>query len=40
MTLQLSVFWVPYVMAFSCVVVVLVTLVSSSESSNRPECEN
>jgi TRAP-type C4-dicarboxylate transport system permease small subunit len=26
MTLQLSVFWVPYVMAFSCAVVVLVTL--------------
>lgn len=40
MTLQLSVFWVPYVMAFSCVVVVLVTLVSSSESSNRPERGN
>lgn len=40
MTLQLSAFWVPYVMAFSCVVVVLVTLVSSSEASNRPECEN
>lgn len=26
MTLQLPVFWVPYVMAFACVVVVLVTL--------------
>ena len=26
MTLQLPVFWVPYVMAFSCAVVVLVTL--------------
>jgi TRAP-type C4-dicarboxylate transport system permease small subunit len=26
MTLQMPVFWVPYVMAFSCVVVVLVTL--------------
>jgi TRAP-type C4-dicarboxylate transport system permease small subunit len=26
MTLQLPVFWVPYVMAFSCVVVLLVTL--------------
>jgi hypothetical protein len=26
MTLQLPVFWVPHVMAFACVVVVLVTL--------------
>jgi hypothetical protein len=26
MTLQMPVFWVPYVMAFSCALVVLVTL--------------